>query len=167
MTPHLFHWIVDKCFHSLIHIVVKQPGIILKTINQNSTDDISSIPTFHLTAYHHKAWGIIALCGCACILWSILKKRLLDHVRACAEISKKLNSYCTLWTKNTSLFVLPDMGHSLIIFAQGMSLHMMYSAFHKMQRFSKNFIVKTQNSEDFFPISIFLGIKTNYRLHKT
>ena len=52
-----------------------------------------------------------------------LERRLLDNVRACAEISKKLNLHRTFPAKNAPIFLLPDTWPSLQIFAYGMYLH--------------------------------------------
>ena len=51
----------------------------------------------------------IVTCTCT-MLW-------LRHIRAGTEISKKLTSNPRLSAKNTPLFLFPQMGHSLQIFA--------------------------------------------------
>ena len=80
-----------------------------------------------------------------------LGTRLFDHVRTRTEISKKLNLYRTLSAKNTSLFLLPDMGPSLQIFAYGMSLHAdVFSFTHNAVVFSDGRCVHPENQTKIF-----------------
>ena len=80
-----------------------------------------------------------------------LERRLLDNVRACAEISKKLNLHRTFPAKNAPIFLLPDIWPSLQIFAYGMPLHTyVFSVTHNAVVLSESRCVHPENQTKIF-----------------
>ena len=92
----------------------------------------------------------------------------LNHVRADTEISKKLTLNPTMSVKNTSLFLLPDMGLLLKIFALEIPLHADVFSFTNNAVVLPQFtcVLPENQTNFFFDFNIFMNQNKCF-LHKT